>query len=66
MCNFFLKKSIECQRTYVYTSQQNGVIEHKHKHILNSTRALLFQSHLLLEFWRDVSHIYFVITLTKK
>jgi len=50
MRNFFLKKVIECQRTCVYTPQQNEVVEHKHRHILNTTRALLFQSHLPLEF----------------
>jgi len=33
MRNFFLKKGIECQRTCVY----NGVVERKHKHILNTT-----------------------------
>jgi len=51
MRNFFLKKGIECQRTCFYTPQQNGVVERKHRHILNTTRTFLFQSHLLLEFW---------------
>ena len=36
MCNFFLKKGIQCQRTCVYTPQQNGVVERKHRHILNT------------------------------
>ena len=50
MRNFFLKKGIECQRTCVYTPQQNGVVKRKHRHILNTTQTLLFQSHLPLEF----------------
>jgi len=50
---FFLKKGIECQRTCVYTPQQNGVVERKHRHDLNTTRALLFQSNLPLEFWGE-------------
>jgi len=50
MRNFFLKKGIECQCTCLYIPQQNGVVERKHRHILNTARALLFQSHLPLEF----------------
>jgi len=53
MCNFFLKKGIQCQRTCVYTPQQNGVVERKHRHILNTAWTLLFQSHLPLEFWGE-------------
>jgi len=42
MYDFFFKKGIECQRTCVYTPQQNVVVERKHRHVLNTTRALLF------------------------
>ena len=53
MYDFFLKKGIECQRTCVYTPQQNEVVERKHRHVLNTTRTLLFQSNLPLEFWGE-------------
>ncbi|KAL0379126.1 UNVERIFIED_CONTAM: Retrovirus-related Pol polyprotein from transposon RE1 [Sesamum radiatum] len=44
---FFIK------RTCPYTPQQNGVAEHKHKHLLAIARALLFQASLPERFWGD-------------
>ena len=48
--HFFLTNGIEFQRTCVYTPQQNGVVERKHRHILNVARALRLQSNLPISF----------------
>lgn len=37
-------KEIVHHRTCPYTPQQNGIVEPKHKHLLEVTRALLFHA----------------------
>lgn len=39
------------QKSCVYTPQQNGIVERKHRTLLDSTRALMFQSSLPDKFW---------------
>jgi hypothetical protein len=51
--NFFLDQGVIFQHSCVYTSQQNGVVERKHRHILETARALLFQSYLSPFFWGE-------------
>ena len=50
---FFQDKGIIHQTSCVYSPQQNGVVERKHKHLLETSRALLFMSRLPLKFWGD-------------
>ena len=60
--NFFASKCILHQRSYVETPQQNGRVERKHQHILNITRALMFQSNLLNNFWSyAINHFVYLI-----
>ncbi|KAJ0518828.1 putative RNA-directed DNA polymerase [Helianthus annuus] len=51
--DFTNKNGILHQTTCVYTPQQNGIVERKHRHLLNVAKALLFQSNLPLRFWSE-------------
>ncbi|CAL8150570.1 unnamed protein product [Prunus armeniaca] len=50
---FFQQNGTTYQHSCVYTPQQNGVVERKHRHILELARALRFQAHLPLRFWAE-------------
>ena len=50
MLPYFAETGIIFQTSCVGISQQNGRVERKHQHILNATRALLFQGHLPVSF----------------
>ena len=48
--NFFLDKGIIHKRSCVGTPQQNGVVECKHRHLLEVARGLRFQANLPIKF----------------
>ncbi|GFS32293.1 hypothetical protein Acr_00g0021810 [Actinidia rufa] len=49
--NFFRAYGTLSHRSCPDTSQQNGRAEHKHRHLLDTTRALLISSGCLERFW---------------
>jgi len=51
---FYSTNGIFHKTTYVETPQQNNIVERKHQHLLNVSRALLFQAHLSNCFWSFV------------
>ena len=64
MTNFFVNKGIIHQTSCVNTPQQNGIVERKHGHLLNVTRALMIQSHLSKIYWSYfVIHIAYIINI---
>jgi Reverse transcriptase (RNA-dependent DNA polymerase)/gag-polypeptide of LTR copia-type/Integrase core domain/GAG-pre-integrase domain/Retrotransposon gag protein len=53
MQNYFQTNGIIHQRSCVDTPQQNGIVERKHRHLLEIARALRFQANLPLSFWGE-------------
>lgn len=50
---FYSDKGIVHQRSYVETPQQNGLVERKHKHLLQVARVLRFQFGLPMKYKSD-------------
>lgn len=59
MICIFQKEGIFHESSCTNTTQQNGVAERKNKHLLNTTRALLFQGNVPKSYWGEA-----VITTT--
>ena len=51
--SFFAETGIKHETTCIHTPQQNGVVERKHKHLLEVSRALMFQSSMPLKYWGE-------------
>nr|GEW70501.1 hypothetical protein [Tanacetum cinerariifolium] len=50
---YLRKQGIVHQKSMVYTPQQNAIVERKHRHLLNTARALKFHSGLPNKFCSD-------------
>ncbi|KAJ0534271.1 putative RNA-directed DNA polymerase [Helianthus annuus] len=53
MTSFYTQEGILLETTCPHTPQQNGVVERKHRHLLETTRALMFQASLPKKFWGE-------------
>ncbi|KAJ0809569.1 putative RNA-directed DNA polymerase [Helianthus annuus] len=53
MLNFYTNQGILLETTCPHTSQQNGVVERKHRHLLDTARALRFEAKLPKKFWGE-------------
>jgi len=53
LASFCTNHRIIHQTSCVLTSQQNGVAERKHRHLLDVTRTLMFNIHVSKHYWVD-------------
>jgi hypothetical protein len=53
MLKFYGDMGILHETTCPHTPQQNGVVERKHRHILETARALRFEANLPKRFWGE-------------
>ncbi|KAK1412979.1 hypothetical protein QVD17_34637 [Tagetes erecta] len=51
--HFFEQNGVIHQTSCAYTPQQNGIVERKHRHLLNTARSLMFQANLPLNMWNE-------------
>jgi hypothetical protein len=53
MQKFYKEQGILQETSCPHTPQQNGVVERKHRHLLETARALMFQASLPRKFWGE-------------
>ena len=51
---FNFENEIIHQTSCSYTSQRNGIAEHKHKHILDFARTIMIYMHVSKFLWSDI------------
>lgn len=50
---YFQNRGITHRMTCPHTSEQNGLVERKHRHIVETGLTLLAHASMLLKFWPD-------------
>ncbi|KAD4385583.1 hypothetical protein E3N88_25752 [Mikania micrantha] len=53
MVDFYNERGILLENTCPHTPQQNGVVERKHRHLLEVPRSLRFEANLPKRFWGE-------------
>ncbi|KAI3507425.1 hypothetical protein L1887_22411 [Cichorium endivia] len=53
MKEFYAREGILLETTCPHTPQQNGVVERKHRHLLETARALMFHANIPKRFWGE-------------
>ncbi|GJV40606.1 putative RNA-directed DNA polymerase [Tanacetum coccineum] len=53
MIEFYANQGIILETSCIHIPQQNGVVERKHRHLLETTRALRFEANLPTRFWGE-------------
>ncbi|GJU49715.1 putative RNA-directed DNA polymerase [Tanacetum coccineum] len=53
MIKFYANQGIILETSCIHTPQQNDVVECKHKHLLETARALRFEANLPIRFWGE-------------
>ncbi|GJR62255.1 putative RNA-directed DNA polymerase [Tanacetum coccineum] len=53
MIKFYANQGIILETSCIHTPQQNGVVERKHRHLLETARALRFEANLPTRFWGE-------------
>ncbi|KAJ0808457.1 putative RNA-directed DNA polymerase [Helianthus annuus] len=53
MMSFYMEQGTSLETSCPHTPQQNGVVERKHRHLLDTARALMFEASLPKSFWGE-------------
>lgn len=53
MLKFYSEQGMMLETTCPHTPQQNGVVERKHRHLIETARALRFEANLPKRFWGE-------------